>query len=71
MRGRTEVDLGLAAAAGVLMTRIDRIDRRTSWAEPRSSVPGAVAAGVFAVLAGISVALVIREPLYGFYAWAG
>ena len=53
------------------MTTVDRIDRRTSWTEPRTSVPGAVAAGVFAVLAGISVALVIREPLYGFYAWAG
>lgn len=71
LRERTEVDLGLAAAAAVLMATIDRIDRRSSWTEPQTFVPGAVAAGVFVVLAGISVVLVIREPLYGFYVWTG
>jgi signal transduction histidine kinase len=70
-RERTEVDLGLAVVAFVLMATIDRVDRRTSWIEPQTLVPGAVAAAAFAVLAGISVVLVIRQPLYGFYAWTG
>jgi signal transduction histidine kinase len=69
---RTWIDLGLAAVLLVLMATIDRLDRhRTSWTEPQTALSPALAAGVFTALGGISLALVIRQPLYGFYAWTG
>ncbi len=64
-------DLGLAVAAGVVMTTMDRVDRRTSWTEPQTAVGPVLATAVFAVLLGLSAALVIRQPLYGFYTWTG
>ena len=67
---QTGVDLGLAAVAAVLMATVDRLDRRSSWTEP-STLGAGIAAAVFAALAAISVVLVIRGPLYGFYAWTG
>ena len=64
-------DLGLAAAAAVVMTTMDRVDHRTTWSEPQTAVGPVLATAVFAVLLGLSAALVIRQPLYGFYTWTG
>ncbi len=65
------IDLALVAAAGLVMTAMDRVDHRTEWTEPLTAVGPELATGVFAVLLGLSAALVIRQPLYGFYTWTG
>jgi signal transduction histidine kinase len=64
-------DLGLVVAAAIVMTTMDRVDHRTSWIEPQSAFGPVVGTAVFAVLLGLSAALVIRQPLYGFYSWTG
>jgi signal transduction histidine kinase len=69
--GAMRVDLALAAAAGLVMMAVDRVDHRTSWTESRMPVGPVLAIIVFAVLWGLSAALVISEPLYGFYTWTG
>ena len=56
------VDLGLALGAAALMAAMDRLDHRTSWTEPQTVGTGWGAA-VFATLAGLALALVIRQPL--------
>jgi signal transduction histidine kinase len=65
------VDLALVAAAALVMTAMDRVDHRTTWTEPKAPTGPVLATGVFAVLVGLSAALVIRQPLYGFYSWTG
>ncbi len=65
------IDLALVAAAAIVMAAMDRLDHRTTWTEPRTFVGPVVATLVFAVLLGLSAALVIRQPLYGFYTWTG
>jgi signal transduction histidine kinase len=65
------VDLALVAAAAVVMTAIDRLDHRTTWTEPQTTFGPRLATVVFAVLFGLSAALVIRQPLYGFFSWTG
>jgi signal transduction histidine kinase len=69
--GPMKVDLALAAAAAALMAAVDRVDRRASWTDPQVAVSITVATIVFAVLVGLSAALVIRQPLFGFYSWTG
>ncbi len=66
----TRVDLGLATIAAVVMATMDRVDRRNSWTEPTGVGP-VTATAVFVVLLGLWAALVIRQPLYGFYTWTG
>src|SRR6185437_320012 len=61
------IDLALAAAAAVVMAAMDRLDDRTTWTEPNPPVGPALAVVVFAVLFALSAALVISQPLYGFY----
>jgi signal transduction histidine kinase len=65
------VDLGLALAAAALMAAMDRADRRESWTDPQTVLSTAVATAFFVVLVAISAALVISEPVYGFYTWTG
>jgi signal transduction histidine kinase len=65
------IDLALAAAAAVVMTAMDRVDRRTTWTEPQATFGPVLATVVFVVLWGLSAALVISQPLYGFYSWTG
>jgi signal transduction histidine kinase len=66
-----QVDLALAAAAAIVMGAMDRLDRRTAWTEPRTFIGPVLATVVFTVLFALSAALVIRQPLYGFYTWTG
>jgi signal transduction histidine kinase len=69
--GGTVVDLAISAAAVALMAVTDVRDRRSSWNAPRVA-PGAVAAALtFLVLTGLSAALVISQPLFGFYVFTG
>jgi signal transduction histidine kinase len=65
------VDLALVAGAAVVMTAVDRVDHRITWTEPQATFAPVVATMVFAVLCGLSAALVIRQPLYGFFSWTG
>ena len=65
------VDLALAVGAAATMAAVDRVDRRASWTETQVALSATVAALVFAVLVGLSAALVIRQPLFGFYSWTG
>jgi signal transduction histidine kinase len=65
------IDLALAAAAAVVMAAMDRLDDRTTWTEPNPPVGPVLAVVVFAVLFALSAALVISQPLYGFYTWTG
>jgi signal transduction histidine kinase len=65
------IDLALAVTAAIVMTTMDRIDRRMTWTEPQTAVGPVVATIIFALLFGLSAALVISEPLYGFYSWTG
>ena len=69
--GGMRIDLALAVAAALVMTAMDRVDHRAEWTDPLTAVSPAIATAVFAVLLGISAALVIRQPLYGFYTWTG
>jgi signal transduction histidine kinase len=65
------IDLALAGAAVLVMTTMDRVDRRTTWSEPQAVFGPVVATAVFTVLLALSAALVIRQPLYGFFTWTG
>jgi signal transduction histidine kinase len=69
--GAMRIDLALAAAAGLVMAAVDRVDHRTTWTEPGMPLAPVLAIIVFAVLWALSAALVISEPLYGFYTWTG
>jgi signal transduction histidine kinase len=69
--GAMLVDLGLALAAAALMAALDRVDRRASWTDAQTAIGTGTAAVFFAVLVAISAALVISEPVYGFYSWTG
>src|ERR1700733_1336399 len=71
LTGPMLVDLGLASAAAVLMLTMDRVDRRGSWTDPQVTIGTGLAAVVFLTFVGLSAALVIRQPLYGFYSWTG
>jgi signal transduction histidine kinase len=65
------IDLALAGAVVLVLTTMDRVDRRTTWSEPQAVVGPVVATAVFTVLLALSAALVIRQPLYGFFTWTG
>jgi signal transduction histidine kinase len=65
------VDLAIAAAAAALMAGIDLRDRRSSWTDPQTALPTGWAAVAFLVLVGLSAALVLRQPLFGFYVFTG
>jgi signal transduction histidine kinase len=65
------VDLAIAAAAAALMAGIDLRDRRSSWTDPQTALPTGWAAVAFLTLTGLSAALVIRQPLFGFYVFTG
>ena len=69
--GPMMVDLALAVGAAATMATVDRVDRRASWTETQVALSATVATLVFAVLVGLSAALVIRQPLFGFYSWTG
>jgi signal transduction histidine kinase len=65
------IDLGLVAATALLMVWVDRLDRRTSWLAAQLGIGAAASALIFIAWAGLAMALVIRQPLYGFYSWTG
>ncbi len=69
--GGTLIDLAVAVAAAGLMAMTDVRDRRSSWTEPRTALTTAPAALTFLVLTGLAAALVIRQPLFGFYVFTG
>jgi signal transduction histidine kinase len=65
------VELAIAAAAAVVMASIDLRDRRGSWTEPQTVMSTGWAAVAFLVLTGLCAALVISQPLFGFYVFTG
>jgi signal transduction histidine kinase len=65
------VDLAIAAAAAAVMASIDLRDHRSSWTEPQTALGTAWAAVAFLVLTGLAAALVISQPLFGFYVFTG
>src|ERR1700690_380701 len=69
--GGVPLHLGLAAAAPAVMATIDLRDHRSSWTDPQTALPTGWAAVAFLVLTGLSAALVIRQPLFGFYVFTG
>ncbi len=69
--GGTVVDLAVAVAAAALMAMTDVRDRRSSWTDPRTVPTTIPAALTFLVLTGLAAALVIRQPLFGFYVFTG
>src|ERR1700744_45413 len=69
--GGVPLDLALAATAAALMAAIDRRDRRSSWAEPQTALGTGRAALAFIAITALSAALVIRQPLFGFYVFTG
>ena len=69
--GGGPVDLAIAVAAAALMASIDLRDHRSSWTEPQNALSTGGAAVAFLVLTGLSAALVIRQPLFGFYVFTG
>ncbi len=71
LNGPMRIDLGLALASAAIMAVVDRLDRRSSWTEHQTAFSPGWAALVFGTLVGLSAGLVVREPLYGFYAWTG
>src|ERR1700733_8661363 len=69
--GGSLIDLAVAAAAAAVMASIDLRDHRDSWTEPQTVLSTGWAAVVFLVLTGLSAALVISQPLFGFYVFTG
>jgi signal transduction histidine kinase len=69
--GGVPLDLALAATAAAVMATIDLRDHRSSWTDPQTAMPTGCAAVAFLVLTGLSAALVIRQPLFGFYVFTG
>jgi signal transduction histidine kinase len=65
------VELAIAAAAAVVMASIDLRDRRDTWTEPQTVMSTGWAAVAFLVLTGLCAALVISQPLFGFYVFTG
>ncbi|HTU32044.1 MAG TPA: sensor histidine kinase [Solirubrobacteraceae bacterium] len=65
------LELAIAVAAAALMAVTDLRDRRTSWTAPRSAPRTGPAALTFLVLIGLGAALVISQPLFGFYVFTG
>jgi hypothetical protein len=65
------VDLAIAAAAAAVMASIDLRDHRSAWTEPQTALGTTSAAVAFLVLTGLSAALVISQPLFGFYVFTG
>jgi signal transduction histidine kinase len=71
LAGGAPVDLALAAAAAAVMAGVDRRDHRSSWTERQTVLSTGWAAVAFRVLTGLSAALVIHQPLFGFYVFTG
>jgi signal transduction histidine kinase len=69
--GHGPLDLAIAAAAAGLMASIDLRDRRSTWSDPQTALGWRAAAVAFLALTGLSAALVISQPLYGFYVFTG
>src|ERR1700691_3974302 len=69
--GCVPLHLGLPASAAAVMATIDLRDHRSSWTDPQTVLPTGWAAVTFLVLTGLSAALVIRQPLFGFYVFTG
>ncbi len=69
--GGSLVDLAIAAAAAAVMASIDLRDHRSSWTEPQTALGTTSAAIAFLVLTALSAALVISQPLFGFYVFTG
>ena len=53
------------------MTAMDRVDHRTEWTEPRRPSARCSPPECSRFCSVLSAALVIRQPLYGFYTWTG
>jgi hypothetical protein len=53
------------------MATIDLRDHRGSWTEPQTALATGPAALTFLVITLLSAALVIRQPLFGFYVFTG
>jgi signal transduction histidine kinase len=69
--GGSLVDAAIAAAAAAVMASIDLRDHRSSWTEGQTVLSTGWAAVAFLVLTGLSAALVISQPLFGFYVFTG
>jgi signal transduction histidine kinase len=69
--GGVPLDLAFAAMAAAVMATIDRRDHRSSWTDPQKAFSTGPAAVAFLVLTLLSAALVIRQPLFGFYVFTG
>jgi hypothetical protein len=65
------VDLVLAVSAGAVMATIDVRDHRSSWTDPQTVMGTGPAAIAFLIITALSAALVIRQPLFGFYVFTG
>jgi signal transduction histidine kinase len=69
--GGALVNLAIAVAAAAVMASIDLRDRRSSWTDPQTAMGTGPAAVAFLSLTALSAALVIRQPLFGFYVFTG
>src|ERR1700722_20343788 len=69
--GGEPVDLAIAAAAAALMASIDLRGHRDEWTEPQTALGTKSAAVAFLALTALSAALVISQPLFGFYVFTG
>ena len=69
--GGGPVELAIAAAAAALMASIDLRDHRSAWTEPQTALGPKAAVVAFLALTGLSAALVISQPLFGFYVFTG
>lgn len=63
LTGQAMIDVAIAAASLVWMVAIELVQRRGGGP--------VIQAAMFAVLIGLSAALVIRQPVYGFYSFTG
>lgn len=67
----TAVDAGLAALTVLVLAAVDRVDRRVSWLETQERPGVVIGAGAFLTLAVLAAALVVSNPVFGFFSWTG
>jgi signal transduction histidine kinase len=65
------IDLALAAAAAVTMIGMSRMRPWSAWDTGEAPPPTVVGVAAFLALYALMAALVIRQPLYGFYTFTG
>lgn len=71
LHASTAIDAGLAAVTLLVLAAVDRVDRRTSWTAAQDTLGPVAGTLAFLTLTALAAALVVSNPIYGFFSWTG